>query len=259
MSIYRLAAISAISRAEFNKIESYAIHYDWNLAFSGKSRGNEHLARTVRLVRKLWEEVHAGEKPMEDDRSKEELDVAVAAALLHDIGLVHGNKGHCFAGRKIAERILDHIGIKRSLTERILHCIMAHDGEIPAVSNEAKLVHDADTIDKLGPLGAIRHIWKISLLGDKRYSWKEYREFIPEHLGWRYDKLYFDESKRYADRLDDARAKMFSDTATFEQLVDIVVNSAENGIPVDELLHVLLEKLPLDDDIKKTIKEQIAV
>lgn len=39
---------------------------------------------------------------------------------------------------------------------------MEHESESEVASIEAKIVHDADALDKCGPLGVIRHIWKMT-------------------------------------------------------------------------------------------------
>jgi hypothetical protein len=112
MSLYRIAPLKIITRAQFNNIESIAIHYDWNLAFSGRSHGNEHLARTVKLISHLWDLIEGKKEP-------DILDCAVAGGLLHDIGLVFGNPGHCFNGRKIADELLKQTNISDEIVEHM--------------------------------------------------------------------------------------------------------------------------------------------
>ncbi|UCH89311.1 MAG: HD domain-containing protein [Thermoplasmata archaeon] len=257
MSYYRVAAFHALNRSQFNKIESIAIHYDWNLAFSGKSLGNAHLARTVSITKHLWEMVHSKDDPEKDVKIKIELDVAIAGALLHDIGLVEGNKGHCFAGKKIAKQLLSEIEISDDIASAILHCIEAHDGEVAAQSEAAKLVHDADTIDKLGPLGVIRHIWKLSLLGEPDMEPKLLSEIVSEHLKTRFENLYLPQSRKVAEELIDAQAKMFELPDAFHKLVDFIYQSSASGIPVDRMLPDLIKSIQLDSDVIEVLNKQI--
>jgi hypothetical protein len=257
MSLYRNASLEAISIGRFNKIESYAFHYDWNLAFDGKSRGNLHLSRTVRLIKFLWTQVHKNERVEKNNELLVELDVAVAGGLLHDIGLVEGNEGHCHTGRKIADGLLNEIGIEDPLKERILHCIQTHDGEIPAKSMEAKLVHDADTIDKLGPLGAIRHIWKLCLLGEREFTSEELETLIPEHLKSRYNNLYLAESKELAGKLKTLQMKLFENSEIINRLVNFIYVSAKSGVPVDVMMTSLLENVEIEPEMVRSINIQL--
>ena len=257
MSLYENASFAAITIGQFNKLESLAFHYDWNLAFEGKSRGNQHLTRTVKLIAYLWERLHKDEDRENDNELLVELDVAIAGGLLHDIGLVEGNEGHCHSGRKIADKLLDELCIEDPIKERILHCIQAHDGEIPAKSIEAKLVHDADTIDKLGPLGAIRHIWKLYLLGEKEYTSEELETLIPEHLESRYNNLYLKESGELAGKLKDLQIKLFESSKMMNRLVDFIYVSSKSGVPVDVILKSVLENVKIDPDMIKSINIQL--
>jgi uncharacterized protein len=257
MSIYKVASFETIKRGWFNKIESIAIHYDWNLAFEGKSRGNMHLIRTVNLVKYLWERVQESNEPDAESASNRELDIAVAGALLHDIGLVEGNIDHCRNGKIIAENFLRDIGIPEDLLTAILHCIETHDGEIPAFTLEAKLVHDADTIDKLGPLGVIRHIWKLCLLGEPDLDSDKLLKIVPNHLDFRFNKLYLDESRDLASSFQAAQQKLFSETKSFEKLVSFIKKAADKGLYVDKMLPGLFEEFELDTVVKNVILKQI--
>lgn len=257
MSLYRVAYCEALSRGQLNKIESYAVHYDWNLAFLGKSLGNRHLARVVRLVGTLWNELHESDNVENDPGLREELDIAVAGGLLHDIGLVEGNINHCFTGKTIARKILEGIGISDSISGRILHCIEAHDGEVTADTTEARLVHDADTIDKLGPAGALRHIWKLSLLGEKKYDAGDFMELLPDHLEFRKNRLYLSPSKELAGKLNDHLVKLLEDQKKFAEIVKFTTRSAMTGITVDEMLPGLFEEIKLDRTLVAAMKKQI--
>ena len=257
MSLYKNASFKAITQGQFNKIEGKAVHYDWNLAFDGKSRGNQHLARTVRLVGYLWEQVHGPVDNVKETETLIELDIAIAGALLHDIGLVNGNPGHCFTGKIIAGPILKDIGVSKEHIGQILHCIEAHDGEVPAKTQEAMFVHDADTIDKLGPLGAIRHIWKLSLMEKEEFDVDKLLKKVPEHLESRFNTLYLIQSKALGSKLKPYQKKMFEDTEVFNKLVNFIYTSSEGGIPVDIMLESLIKNIDFEPEIVNSIKKQV--
>ena len=179
------------------QIEVYAVHMDWDMAFDGKSRGNRHLFR----VNKIAWHLH--------DLEGGDLDIILAGAWLHDIGLADGNEGHCFKGVLIAKKFLEELGVDDDSINRILHCIEAHDGEVEATTVEAKVVHDSDTIDKMGPLGAIRHAWKMANMEGRRRLSLEIIETLPIHLAERHGRLYFDSSRKIVDKYHRAMGDFF--------------------------------------------------
>jgi len=119
------------SEATLKIISEYAVHMDWDIAFDGRSKGNRHLFRVNKLARHL-NEFEGGEG-----------DIVIAGAWLHDVGLVEGNKGHCFKGGKIAKAFLAELELDNDTITKIVHCIEAHDGEIEAKSIEATRHHSA--------------------------------------------------------------------------------------------------------------------
>ena len=42
-----------ISKEQMEKIKEFAIELDWNLAFGGRSKGNRHLFRIVKIAKEL--------------------------------------------------------------------------------------------------------------------------------------------------------------------------------------------------------------
>lgn len=85
--------------------------------------------------------------------------IVLASALLHDIGYMYGAENHALAGaRECREKILPGLNIPGPVIERICHCIEAHDHntEIPPQTIEAKIVWDADLLEKSDWEGIIR-------------------------------------------------------------------------------------------------------
>lgn len=226
------------------KIEEYAVHMDWEMAFEGRSKGNRHLFRVEKLSRFL----HKAEGG--------DIDIIIAGAWLHDIGLVEGNKGHCFKGAIIASQFLEGLEIDRETISRITHCIEAHDGEIEAETTEAKIVHDADTVDKMGPLGAIRHAWKMANVDYHSYTVDELLEFLPEHLAERRDNLYLESSVALADRYQPVMENFFKQKEIAHNIISKVMDSARQGVPSDVIVERLLDKGELSEDFLEALGEQ---
>jgi hypothetical protein len=229
------------------KIEEYGIFADWNLAFAGKAMGNRHLFRVNKIARHL-QESEGGE-----------LDIILAGGWLHDVGLIEGNKDHCFKGMRIARELLEKLKVDEETISRILHCIEAHDGEVEAKTVEAKVVHDADTIDKMGPLGAIRHAWKLSNLKGQNYSAMDILEMLPEHLAERQGKLYFDSSRRLTDKYHRAMREFFGNRETARKVIHRVIEMAREGVPSDVIIHGLEEDDALPANFKEALIEQSTI
>src|SRR5687768_4221729 len=146
--------LSASDEATVALLRREAIQVDWEVAFGGKSAGNRHLERVARLADYLVEAARAaGERP--------DPFVTHAGAAIHDVGLILGNRDHARTGATICEALLRFLGIEEPRRSAIVACVRSHDfGTDEAASEpappptiEAKIVHDADTLDKLGPLG----------------------------------------------------------------------------------------------------------
>src|ERR1700730_13451791 len=123
-----------------NQIRGHAIHMDWNIAFGGKAKENEHLFRVVTIAKFLAE------------KEKASRGICEAGAWLHDIGLIAGNDDDPVKVRAIAEEFLSDLSLNSESKRRIAECVETHEGAGEAVSLEAKIVHDADVLDKMGLL-----------------------------------------------------------------------------------------------------------
>lgn len=74
-------------------------------------------------------------------------EIVEIAALLHDIGSIHGDlQDHHISGAGIAEELLTNLNFDKVKIEKIKHCIFAHRGskDIPFDSVEAECVAGAD-------------------------------------------------------------------------------------------------------------------
>ena len=214
-----------------DRISKLAIELDWDVAFAGKSKGNRHLERTTKIAGYLLSEV--GEKC--GDRF-----VVLAGAWLHDVGLINGNWEHASGGKAIASALLRCLGVKDATRERIEHCVEAHDrgvegGGVEARTVEAKIVHDADTLDKIGPLGVLRHSWKMSL----ELTPAQLLAHLPGHLGERKENLYLDISREIAAPYEDTLRDFFADETAALSVLETIGQCARDGIPSEDVVEHL--------------------
>lgn len=234
-----------ISEEALETIRNYAIHMDWDIAFEGRSRGNQHLQRVNKIV--VFLAVH----------EKAKLDICVAGGWLHDMGLVKGNRHHCFKGAGLAREFLYGLKLQPEVIERIVHCIMAHDGEIEAETLEAKAVHDADTIDKMGPFGFIRHVWKMSLVEDMEM--KELVRFARNHIAERESHLYFQRSRDLIKGFNAILDEFLSDEVTSERIARSIADSAFKGIPSEKVAEMILKDPSPSIRFRDSTKSQMVV
>lgn len=230
---------------QLKRIKDFAVHMDWDVAFDGKSKGNMHLYR-VNQLSKYFQEMEGGDR-----------DVILASAWLHDVGLVEGNLGHCFKGAKIARNFLGEIGVEYETILKIVHCIESHDGEIDAETMEAKVVHDADTVDKMGPLGLIRHAWKMANVDHHKYTIDELMDFLPEHLQERRDNLYLNSAIAVADRYATAVHTFFKSEDGARGVLREVCKFAKDGVPTEMVIERIRKKELMDTDFQLTLDEQL--
>jgi HD superfamily phosphodiesterase len=185
-----------ISEEQMEKIKKFAIEIDWNLAFGGKSRGNRHLFRIVKIAKEL--------------AAKYDVDISIveAGAWLHDTNLEKTVTGSTMENKDKLLEFFESIEIHKEDQQKILHCIEAHDGRVPAETIEAKIVHDADTLEKMGPLGVIRETWKRAQIG---WNTEKIIEHLKTHLEKRESRLHTTDAKERAKRLNE-KLKSFFET-----------------------------------------------
>ncbi len=105
-----------------------------------------------------------------------DLDIVRAAALLHDAeGTTPGGEerlSHHHQSANFAGQILRAEGWSEERIAAVQHCIRAHryrDTSEPPASIEAKILFDADKLDVLGAIGAVRVIAYATLAGEPIY------------------------------------------------------------------------------------------
>ncbi len=106
-----------------------------------------------------------------------DLEIVHAAALLHDAdGTTPGSQArleHHLRSAEFAGRILKEEGWPQERIQAVQHCIRAHrfrGDQEPPETLEAKCLFDADKLDVLGAIGAVRVVVYAALAGTPFYS-----------------------------------------------------------------------------------------
>ncbi len=175
-----------ITKKQLKQIKSEAIHLDWDVAFEGKSKGNKHLFRVVEIAKILVNKQNARR------------DICEAGAWLHDIGLIRSVRRND-KGIDLADKFLRKIGVSLEDRKAVLHCIKCHDGFFKTKTLEAKIVHDADTLDKMGALGVLRETWKKAQAG---WNTERIARHLKHHLEKRERRLHLPIARRMARRMN---------------------------------------------------------
>lgn len=229
-----------VNKAIIKKIKEYSIHQDWYVAFDGKSKGNRHLFRVARIANFLAKQ------------EKANIGISVSGAWLHDIGLTEGDDNDPKKIRKIAEKFLDTLDLSKSDKSRIAHCVEAHEGAVEAKSLEAKIVHDADVLDKMGVLGAIRHTWKLVHLLSPKASAAEIFDILMQHLQWRREKLYTKTAKELVKKIDMPLQHFFNNRDLAIEAIGEIMNYSKRGFTSEKIAMRMLEnqRLPLSSNLR---------
>ena len=180
-----------ISQKQIKEIKQIGLKIDHDVSFNGKSKGNNHLQRTVNLASHIAKKVGAN------------LQVVVAAAWLHDTALPTGDDYNYKNNLQIVKDILKDITLSEDDRNAVAECVASHEGTKIPESLEAKVVHDADVLEKVGILGLIRHTWKMTNLKniDSEKIISDDLKKIIEHIEWRKNMLQLEESKNIAKNL----------------------------------------------------------
>jgi uncharacterized protein len=106
-----------------------------------------------------------------------DLEIVRAAALLHDAdGTAPGSEErleHHLRSAELAGKVLVEEGWSAERIQAVQHCIRAHryrDDHEPPATIEAKCLFDADKLDVLGAIGAIRVVVYAALAGTPFFS-----------------------------------------------------------------------------------------
>lgn len=222
------------------KIRKLALKIDWDVSFEGKSKGNKHLFRVVKIAKFLAKRTNADSLVVE------------AGALLHDIGLPSENDHDYQQNKQTVKKLLKSFNLTESELHEIAECVASHEGTVEPKTLEAKIVHDADVLEKSGMLGIIRHTWK--LINLKKIKSKDINDEIAQgildHIQWRGKKLQTPLAQKIHEYLDISMEK--------KQLTQIIRKTAElakQGIITEKIAGLLFKEL--NDNQRTKLKQQL--
>jgi uncharacterized protein len=131
---------------------------------------------------------------------KVNLDVVALSAILHDIASFSSErKEHAEEGAKVAEEYLRKRRYPDDLVQKVVHSIRVHAGPLvfSPRSDEAKILQDADTIDKVGAVSIttfLLHYGSKKMLPEQVLE--ELKKDMPKRLRWYYKTMNFPEGRR---------------------------------------------------------------
>ena len=229
-----------INQKNIKAIKKLGIKIDHDMAFNGKSKGNKHLFRAVKIAKFLAIAMKAN------------ISIVEGGAWLHDTALPTGNDYDYNNNKIIVMGLLSTINILQNDKELIAECVASHEGTENPKSLEAKIVHDADVIEKLGILGIIRHTWKMTNsneINPELIKDKDVKKVL-SHIKWRNKKLQTPIAKKIARYL-----KVPITNKKAKIIVSLVSNQAINGVITEKI--ALLLKKHLNRKQNEKLKEQL--
>lgn len=222
------------------KIKNLALKIDHDIAFGGKSKGNKHLLRVVRVAQFLAQKT--GADPA----------ITTAGAFLHDTALPSGNDYEYIQNKKIAKNLLKPFNLSEDQLSGIAECVASHEGTVEPKSLEAKIVHDADVLEKVGLLGIIRHTWKMTnqnKLDPAAVKNKDVDKII-NHISWRRKRLQTPVARKIAKYLTVPVSKQKA-----KIIVTLAADMAARGIVTEKIAAALRKYLSQKQNEK--LKEQL--
>jgi HD superfamily phosphodiesterase len=228
--------------ATLKKVEKLATAIDWKDAFRGRSKGNKHLSRVIKIAIYLARAEGA------------DLSVVKPAAWLHDSALPSGDDYQYTKNKRIAMGLLAKLKIEKSEAANIAECIASHEGVVTPKTLEAKVVHDADVIEKCGLLGLVRHTWKTvhrTSVPRECLSSREVDEII-KHVAWRQKRLQTNTARRISARLTKGMSK-----ALARRVIALTIPLAAKDIITERI--VLTISPQLSHAAAKRLSEQLSL
>jgi uncharacterized protein len=131
---------------------------------------------------------------------KVNLDVVALSAILHDIATFSSSrKEHAEEGARVAEEYLKKRAYPDDLVRKVVHSIRVHAGPLAFTprSDEAKILQDADTFDKVGALGIAMFLLNYGsrkMLPEQALT--ELKKEMPRRLKWCFKTMNFSQGKR---------------------------------------------------------------
>lgn len=227
------------------KIAKDAVRLDWEQAFGGKSYGNRHLFRVNKIAQFL--QTKEGGNGF----------VVLAGAWVHDVSLAFGSDADIHRVEKHTREFLKNYNdLTKKELEKIVDCAVGHEVGSKNLSLEARIVHDADVIDKSRMLGIVRHAWKMTNLLEKRIlDQKKDVETLEKHLKEREAKVFTKTARRLVAKINKERDLFFRDRALAEKVVKVISKKAIKGVISDKIADFLIKRF--DEPSMKLLERQL--
>lgn len=211
-----------------------SVKADWELAFGGKSYGNKHLFRVNKII------IHLLKDEAADDF------ITLAGGWIHDISLIAGNDDNPKMIKNISENFLKSIpGLTEEEISKIVQCASGHESGKGKLSKEAKIVHDADVIDKSGILGMIRHIWKLTNLIEKReLNSPSDLQLVKKHLQKRQSRIFTIKAGKIVKKQNSLLWNFLKDEQGGIKVMEKISHEAMIGTISDNIAKKLVKILP---------------
>jgi HD superfamily phosphodiesterase len=214
------------------KIGEQAVGQLWREAFGGKAYGSHHLYRVNRIARYLWEKEGGDEF------------LILATAWVHDVSLAQGDDSDSAKVEAFTMRFLrEFAGLTKEEIRMIARCAAAHEMGGEDLSLEARIVHDADVLDKSGMLGVIRHIWKMThMLKERVLNKRDDLTELREHLKGREENLFVKTAINFAKRLNEPMEVFFGDKEFAIKTMTWISNLDQQEVICEDVANLLLKK-----------------
>jgi len=146
-----------------------------------------HIQRVLRLCTEI--------SKLEGENAVVDSDVLKVAALLHDVAKhlekEDDSSDHGDVGASMAESFLKFLGFKEEMILSVCHAIRVHTHREEPASIEAKILHDADFLDKLGAVGIATIFVKACLtnttieeVAEAYEAEKPEQSYVARHIRW---------------------------------------------------------------------------
>jgi hypothetical protein len=227
---------------KLKRVKKLATAIDWQDAFHGKSKGNKHLSRAIRIANYLALAEGA------------DLSIVRPATWLHDLALPSGNDYQYARNKRTAMALLAKLKVSKNEAQKIAECVASHEGTVDPKTLEAKIVHDADVLEKCGLLGLIRHTWKTvhrTSVPRASLSLREVDEII-RHMAWRQKRLQTASARRISVHLRKGVSKDLS-----RRVVNLTAPLAAKNFITEKIVRVISPKLPHTAAVR--LKEQLSL
>jgi len=173
-----------MTKIEFNAIETFMLSH-----MTDAAHDPQHIYRVLNAAVDIARHEAA-------NGTQVEMDVVMAAALLHDIGrerqFADPTLCHAQVGGGMAQDFLAARGWLPERARQVRACINTHRfrKSNPPISIEAKIIFDADKLDAVGAVGIARTLIYKGQVNDKLYALNDAGEVVTDCPGAEYNSFF---------------------------------------------------------------------